>query len=192
MNYNKMNEMLQKEFNKAPTNLERHSKTISLCDEINLTLTYPGYKTTSGKMDFKILLNGCAVSHEDIIRDIWLKLDDGIKPDVLRSFLFDLATNGIISDKENYNSIDGRVGYSLDELLHTIAWIALQEDINYPMPRYQGRKMPFYRYIEAIYVYTNPENPFNFDKQTVLNRTNVKGKPPVPINIDYGVIHNLT
>jgi hypothetical protein len=142
-------------------------------------------------MDFRISLNGHAVSHEDIIRDIWGKLENGVKPDILRAFLFDLAENGIISNTKNYNSIDGCTGYSLDELLHTIAWIALQEDINYPMPNYQGRKMPFYRYIEAIYVYTNPKNPFNFDKQTILSRTNIKGKPPLPINIDYGVIHNL-
>lgn len=192
MTYNDMNEMLQKEFNKAPSNLPRHSKTICLCDSINLTLTYPGYKTTHDKMDFKITLKGHAVSHEDFIRDIWIKLESGVKPDVLRNFLFDLAENGIALDKKDYSSIDGCSGYSLDELLHTIAWIALQEDINYPMPRYQGRKMPFYRYIEAIYVYTDPENPHKLNRQTVLDRTNVKGKPPLPINIiDYGVIHNI-
>ena len=30
-------------------------------------------------------------------------------------------------------------------------YIAIQEDINYPGVRYQGRKMCFYRYFEAIY-----------------------------------------
>lgn len=36
-------------------------------------------------------------------------------------------------------------------------YIAMQEDINYPEVRYQGRKMCFYRYLEAVYckIYNN-------------------------------------
>ena len=30
-------------------------------------------------------------------------------------------------------------------------YIAIQEDINYPGERFQGRKMCFYRYLEALY-----------------------------------------
>lgn len=43
--------------------------------------------------------------------------------------------------------------YSLNELLSTIAYIVLQEDINYPIDKgYNGRKMCFSRYIEALIV----------------------------------------
>lgn len=41
--------------------------------------------------------------------------------------------------------------YSLGELSILIPLIVLQEDINYPMPIYEGRRMSFYRYLEAIY-----------------------------------------
>lgn len=41
--------------------------------------------------------------------------------------------------------------YTLEELSTLIPLIVLQEDINYPMPRFQGRRMSFYRYLEAIY-----------------------------------------
>ncbi|AGF57804.1 hypothetical protein B0P06_003889 [Clostridium saccharoperbutylacetonicum] len=43
-----------------------------------------------------------------------------------------------------------RKNYSISELSILIPLIVLQEDINYPMPKYQGRKMSFYRYIESI------------------------------------------
>ena len=38
---------------------------------------------------------------------------------------------------------------SFPELLGAMKWIALQEDVNYPHG--QGRRMPFARYLEAIY-----------------------------------------
>lgn len=41
--------------------------------------------------------------------------------------------------------------YTLEELSILIPLIVLQEDINYPMPRFEGRRMSFYRYLEALY-----------------------------------------
>ena len=41
---------------------------------------------------------------------------------------------------------------TIEELFSSIKWISIQEDFNYPMPRYQGRKMPYTRYIEAVHV----------------------------------------
>jgi hypothetical protein len=50
----------------------------------------------------------------------------------------------LIKSNKNWN-------FSFCELTHIISWIALQEDINYPISNgYQGRRMPFYRYFEAI------------------------------------------
>ena len=42
-------------------------------------------------------------------------------------------------------------GFSFEQLTDLMFYIALQEDINYPNTYYQGRKMCFYRYLEAIY-----------------------------------------
>ena len=41
---------------------------------------------------------------------------------------------------------------TIEELFSSIKWISIQEDINYPMPRYQGRKMPYTRYIEVVHI----------------------------------------
>jgi len=38
-----------------------------------------------------------------------------------------------------------------EQLITSIKWIVLQEDINYPIPKYEGRKMPFARYLEAYF-----------------------------------------
>ena len=42
-------------------------------------------------------------------------------------------------------------GFSFEKLTDLMFYIAIQEDINYPEERFQGRKMCFYRYLEAIY-----------------------------------------
>lgn len=51
-----------------------------------------------------------------------------------------------------YKEQGTRVVLSILELTPVIKWIALQEDINYPIPQgFEGRKMPFRRYLEAIH-----------------------------------------
>jgi hypothetical protein len=52
---------------------------------------------------------------------------------------------------KNYQRSGNQWDYTIDELVALIKWISLQEDINYPIPNYQGRRMPFARYWEAIY-----------------------------------------
>lgn len=54
-----------------------------------------------------------------------------------------------------------------DELFHSMLWIALQEDINYPMPRYEGRRMPFARYLEAIWSQKPPVDLANVIKRAL-------------------------
>lgn len=51
---------------------------------------------------------------------------------------------------KNYDSNANLMNYSIQELVDIIPYIVLQEDINYPMPRLQGRRMSFYRYIESV------------------------------------------
>lgn len=41
---------------------------------------------------------------------------------------------------------------TLEEIFTSIKWIALQEDINYPISKgFEGRKMPLARYVETIW-----------------------------------------
>ena len=52
---------------------------------------------------------------------------------------------------KSYNSDGNQWDLEIEELYTAIGWIALQEDINYPQKRgYEGRKMPFSRYLEAV------------------------------------------
>lgn len=52
---------------------------------------------------------------------------------------------------KSYNAPGNGWSYTIAELADYIPWIVLQEDINYPMPQYLGRRMPFFRYLEAVY-----------------------------------------
>ena len=52
---------------------------------------------------------------------------------------------------KEYNAGGNARPFTTAELSDLIPWIALQEDINYPSSHHQGRKMPFYRYLEAVY-----------------------------------------
>lgn len=96
----------------------------------------------------------------------------------LYTFLVDLSRNGLDLDLEKYNELIkfdfqppdmsliekvkkahfGKMynenanswSYTFEELFIAIPYIVLQEDINYPMPQYEGRRLSFYRYIESI------------------------------------------
>ena len=122
-----------------------------------------------------------ALSHANIITDIYNKVENGgMSPAKLREVLVEFSKHGEIDLKEaanylSYNSVPpspsliSRVGMahgnkvynsagnsfdlSIEELFVSIKWIVLQEDINYPIEKnFQGRKMPFSRYLEAIFV----------------------------------------
>ncbi|MCR4945003.1 MAG: hypothetical protein K5986_11320 [Clostridium sp.] len=84
---------------------------------------------------------------------------------------------------KSYNRIgnEGKV-YSTCELAYFISLIVMQEDINYPMPRYEGRRMSFYRYLEAI----NGK-----DLSHVIRRTLSHTRPPLLDGINYKEIIEL-
>ncbi len=84
---------------------------------------------------------------------------------------------------KSYNRVgnEGKV-YSIYELAYFISLIVMQEDINYPMPRFEGRRMSFYRYLEAI----NGE-----DLAQVIQRTLSHTRPPLMEGINYKEIIEL-
>lgn len=83
---------------------------------------------------------------------------------------------------ENWN-------YSIEQLATLIPLIVLQEDINYPMPRYEGRRMAFYRYLEAIYC---AQNTSEHDIEEVIERALSHQRPQLWQNhINYKQITDL-
>ncbi|EGT3614304.1 hypothetical protein E5N06_13325 [Clostridium perfringens] len=73
-----------------------------------------------------------------------------------------------------FNRTANSWNYSIEELKYLISYIVLQEDINYPMPKYNGRRMSFYRYIEAI-ICANNNN--NYTLENVIERTLSHSRP---------------
>lgn len=59
---------------------------------------------------------------------------------------------------KTYNKDGNKHALTFEELFHSIMWISLQEDLNYPMPRFEGRRMSFSRYLESIWQLDNSHN----------------------------------
>jgi hypothetical protein len=78
--------------------------------------------------------------------------------------------------------------FSIKELVELMSWITLQEDINYPMEKgFQGRRMPYYRYIEAVYC--GKHNERNLSE--VVERALAHNRPTLWSEIDYSAITRL-
>lgn len=105
--------------------------------------------------------------------------------------LIDYVHNTYREEGKQYNELGNSWSYTLDELADSITWIVLQEDINYPMPRLQGRRMSFYRYLEALYCCDNANGRHKLKE--VIKRT-LSHSIPVFWNdcdINYDIIKNL-
>lgn len=149
-----------------------------------ISICFPGYKRKPRKPDYRVDIikndRRCTLSHVNIIVDIYNKFLNGFSPIILNKILIDLFQEGefnikaypeILTYKKNkpsnellnyikkldanYDSGGNQWDLEFEELFHSIKWIALQEDINYPIGRYQGRKMPLARYIEALWYCEN-------------------------------------
>ena len=153
-------------------NLQANSREISRYNTYrSLVIRYPGYKTTERKCDYCVyLVDGLkekAISHIEIMQDLYNKTTgDNYKQ--IKKYVEDVALVGNDVDRKDYINIDFNRGFSFDELTELMFYIAIQEDINYPGQGYQGRKMCFYRYIEAIYCKVHNKHSF----QEAKNRAN--------------------
>lgn len=94
-------------------------------------------------------------------------------------------SHGVKSYNKNANSWN----YSFEELQTIIPYIVLQEDINYPMPRFNGRRMSFYRYVEAVFC----AYKIGYSIQHVIKRTlsHERIKPWEQLTSLYEPITNL-
>lgn len=140
-------------------------------DSSQLAIRYPGYKTTRTKCDYCVYLvdkNGeHPVSHVEIMNDLYNKTTTQ-NFSHMKQYIENVATIGrdVKIDKSLLPAFEH--GFSFNVLTDLMFYIAIQEDINYPGSHFQGRKMCFYRYLEAIYckVHTNHRIKEAIDKAT--------------------------
>jgi len=88
-----------------------------------------------------------------------------------------------------FNWEGNRWDLNFEELLYSIGWIVIQEDLNYPIQNgYEGRKMPLCRYIETIYCSDNEDHTIN----EVIERTVIHDRRPKKWNeIDYSFLRDI-
>ena len=129
-------------------------------DRTKLAIRYPGYKTTKTKCDYCVYLvdrrGEHPISHVEIMNDLYGKTTIQ-NFNNMKKYIEDVARVGrkVIINRELEETIE--IGFSFEQLTDLMFYIGIQEDINYPERYYQGRKMCFFRYLEAIYckIYTN-------------------------------------
>lgn len=167
-----------------------YAKTLTIPNDynLNISLSFPGKlskQTKYGiKYDYRFQFNGQAITHEDIVRD--LNNSIRVNPDIfneLYTLLINLCSEPFIEisdypDLQNYYN-DYTPKFKLEELVTIIPYLVVQEDINFPMPCFDGRRMSFYRYIEAL-LCTLPNSSMNIEQ--IVLRTNFKGgSRPAPM-----------
>ncbi len=132
----------------------------TFADSTKLAIRYPGYKTTQAKCDYCVYLVDSKgehpISHIEIMNDLYDKTTK-YNFEYMKRYVEDVAKTG--KDVRIEHSLERFFdkGFSFEQLTDLMFYIAIQEDINYPERYYQGRKMCFFRYLEAIYckVYSN-------------------------------------
>lgn len=104
----------------------------------DLRIVYPGKKSEG---DYILFRNGIAPTHENVVTYIY---------------------NAISSNKENFSKflvelehlylygLNSKYPFLPQKDKDLIFWITLQEEINYPQPRYNGRKLIYQRYFEGL------------------------------------------
>ena len=157
-----------------------------------------------------------ALSHSNLVTDIYNKITAGeMPPAALHDVLTEIGREGgiylkKIKEKLNYKSVPpsdtlkhrvrkahdskfyNRAGNTYDltieELLKSIKWIVIQEDINYPMPKYEGRKMSFARYAEAVFVTQNDTHTL----EEVIKRTLSHTRPQRWREMNYDFLAKIS
>lgn len=137
-----------------------YQELVTYADMTKLIIRYPGYKTTRTKCDYCVCLvdsrGEYPISHIEIMNDLYDKTTQ-FNFEYMKRYIEDVAKIGRDVRLEHSLERDFDKGLSFEQLTDLMFYIAIQEDINYPDACYQGRKMCFYRYLEAIYckVYAN-------------------------------------
>ena len=158
-------------------------------DYTQLAIRYPGYKTTRTKCDYCVcLVDGDGehpISHVEIMNDLYNKTTTH-NFQYMKQYIEGVATIGRNVNIDISLIPAFKHGFPFEILTDLMFYIASQEDINYPGARFQGRKMCFYRYLEAIYckVHNNHQIEEAIDKATAHGY--------IPKNwFDVGELYNI-
>ncbi|PHC09926.1 hypothetical protein COE99_09460 [Bacillus toyonensis] len=164
----------------------RYYPAIETLPNLDIVLLYPGRINNHG--DYRLEFNGNALSHPDIVEAVHDCTSQG-HGNIITNFLVDLYINGLNANSNfNININVKNHQLNLDEFKQLVYWIVLQEDINFPRPRYMGVRMPLIRYIEGAISALHP-NLLSLDD--VIRRTNNHGRPPQPAFIHEDVTDYL-
>lgn len=135
------------------------------------TIIYPGFKKEG---DYKLTFteNGEAPRHTDVV-------------DIIASMCTSETRDTIVTDLEAIfnNGLKAKTTVLEDYMKNKIYWIALQEEINYPQPRYKGIKLPFQRFFEATLICLGLTA-----KENVHTRTNNHSRS-TPTLIELGLLY---
>ena len=158
-----------------------------------------------------------ALSHTNIITDIYNKIvNGGMSANELRIVLIEISQEGVnniqnivnllpytsvapeqsLHDRiriahgnKTYNHVGNSFDLTVEELLTVIKLVVLQEDINYPIASgYEGRRMPFARYLETIFITQNSSHTL----EEVINRTLSHIRPQQWTDMDYSFRNKIT
>ncbi len=135
-----------------------------------LKIHYPGYKKFG---DYRMEVGGRAIPHTEIC-ELLYNDSKGLYSEYVK-FLEDIYINGTSINLSQHCSVK-----NANKVATLIFWVSLQDEINYPQPRYQGHRMPFSRYFEAVYA----SNYRGLTIDEVMDRCLNHGKAtPVPLKI---------
>lgn len=178
------------ELTRSKDNLKSYYQVLEeYADSSQLAIRYPGYKTTRTTCDYCVYLvdeeGEHPISHVEIMHDLYNKTTMQ-NYRYMKQYIEDVARIGRDINVDMALLPAFERGFSFERLTDLMFYIAIQEDINYPGARFQGRKMCFYRYLEAIYckVYANHQIEEAIDKATA------HGYIPTNWN-DVGELYNI-
>lgn len=159
----------------CPDNLHQYRQVLQSFESgRSLEIRFPGYKTTPKKCDYCVYLtDGCRewpVAHREIMLDLYEKTTLR-NYESMKHYVETVASEGMGIDVFP-DAFGGELSFG--ELTALMFYIAIQEDINYPETYYQGRKMCFFRYLEAIYCKIGK----NHSLEEAVERAEARGKIP--------------
>lgn len=89
----------------------------------------------------------------------------------------DIANNVHSDLGKSHNETGNSRLLTPEEFCYSLKYIAIQEDVNYPIPRYQGRKMCLKRYLEVLYI-CDENYSGNHSLSEIITRALKHGAPP--------------
>lgn len=166
MNYEQGKQHMMQIASEAINNgAEKYSKSFYPDENIpSLVIEYPGYKPTAG--DYRMLYNNKPLSHPEIC-EILYSISNG-DYEAYVCFLDAIYQNGTSVNLDQFSTLE-----DAHLLMNIIFWVTLQDEINYPQPRYKGHRLPFCRYFEAVYAANNSISLYK-----VQERCNNRGAAP--------------